>query len=58
MKQCCYLQLRDEMYHRADIGKPRMVQGQTLKCDACNSEMICENGISGRLRWGMKKGSE
>lgn len=55
MKRCCYFALRREGYRRADAQEVLMAQGQILKCSTCGSEMICETGNSGRLRWGMKK---
>lgn len=56
MKQCCYQSLLYDMNARKDEGRPLIGDGQRLKCGNCGSEMICETGDSGRLRWGMKKG--
>lgn len=55
MKNCCYQHLQIEMYARKEGRRELMVNGQTLNCPDCNSEMICETGDSGKLRWGMPK---
>jgi len=54
MKQCCYATLQYEIYRRKDRDEELLKKGNTLICEKCKSEMICEEGISGRLRWGMK----
>lgn len=55
MDLCCYQSLQYEGYRRKDAKEELMVQGQVLKCSTCGSEMVCETGISGRLRWALVK---
>lgn len=54
MDPCCYLELKYEMYRRKGVQEELMREGDVLKCSTCNSEMICDPGHDGRLRWRWK----
>lgn len=55
MERCCIKTLEYEMYRRGDQKEPLMVEGQTLRCSNCNSELICDPSLrDGRLRWRWK----
>jgi len=51
MENCCYRALQVEMYRRKNQSEELMVMGHTIRCPNCNAELICDNGVSGRLRW-------
>jgi len=51
MENCCYAALQVEMYRRKEANEELMINGHTLRCPNCNSEMICDPGTGGRLRW-------
>ena len=45
MKGCC------ELYCRVDKGQELHIEGDTIICDRCKSELICDKGTGDRLRW-------
>jgi hypothetical protein len=52
MEKCCIRTLEIAMYDREDKGQELMIEGDTIKCLNCNSEMICDPSLrDGRLRW-------
>lgn len=49
---CCVITLQSEMKRRQDTDEVMMIEGETLKCINCGSELVCNNdGPSGKLRW-------
>lgn len=59
MERCCRMAVEYEMYRRKKVGEELMIEGDTLKCETCNAQMICSSdGPSKKLRWRWNGGAE
>lgn len=55
MKWCCVMALEYEMYRRCKNKQALMSAGDTIRCEKCDTEMICDPSQNdGRLRWRVK----